>query len=455
MNEQKRKKWWYLLVTTSGTSLVFLDSTIMPVALPTIQDQFNFSNTSIIWVVNAYLLSLTALLLIGGRLSDIFGRRNLFIWGFSLFGFGSLIAAFSFSRGTLVLGRVIQGIGGAMTVPTTGALLMTHFPRGERARALGINTAISSIFLVTGPAVGGFLTQYLNWRSIFFVNLPLVLFGTSMALVILEKDKRKREPFHFEGAATMVIAIVCLVVGLMEGNNWGWDSYLVWLFLLLSPLFFIFFLWISTHVKHPLINMSFFQNRYFSLSNICIFFVQMVITVTVIWAIYFQEQLGYSPSQTGLIIFIAAFPVCVMAPLGGFLGDRLGPRIPLLIGFGLLTFALYWLLFTAHEKSIPILLPGLFSFGSGVPLIMSPTMALALSQVPNNQLGAASGVTVEVRQLASTIGIALMTAIFYTTLKMTGSSVRAFEAVSLIAGSLALVGFLVVLFGVRKHNGVS
>ncbi len=177
----------------------------------------------------------------------------------------------------------------------------------------------------------------------------------------------------------------------------------------------------------------------------------MVLSVTVMWAIYFQKELHYSPVQTGLIIFIAAFPVFMMAPLGGYLADRLGPRRPILWGFTLLTFALFWLVFTAHSESILWLLPGLLSFGSSVSLIMSPVIAMALSVVPSEKLGAASGITVEARQLASTTGIALMTSIFYTTLRVTNSPVKAFEAISFLAGSIAIIGFLVVFFGIKTH----
>ncbi len=242
------KKWWILLVTAAGTSLTFLDITIIPVALPTIQKQFGFSHASIVWVVNAYLLSLTSLLLVGGRLCDLLGKRTLFIWGFSVLGAGSVISAFSFSAGSLLFGRAVQGLAGAMIIPTTGALLIATFPLGERAKVLGINTAIGSIFLIMGPPIGGFLTQFLTWRSIFFMNLPLVAFGIIMTLLIVQPNKRKKERFHFGGAFILMAGIVFLVVGLMESNTWGWSSFWTISLLLLSPVCFILFIWRSLHV---------------------------------------------------------------------------------------------------------------------------------------------------------------------------------------------------------------
>ena len=452
MSGTKKKKWWVFFVTTSGTSLVFLDNTVMPVALPTIQTEMLFSPVGLVWVVNAYLLSLTALLLVGGRLSDLFGRRSLFMTGLALFGVGSVIAGFSDARWVLLLGRVVQGAGGALTIPATGALLISTFPEGERARAIGINTGISSIFLILGPAVGGFLTQYISWRSIFFLNIPLVIFGIIMSFLILKPGQRKNETFHFSGAFTLFFGVLFLVVGLMQGNEWGWNSPYTWGSIAISPFFFALFFWISTHTKHPIIDFRFFHNRLFTVANIAMFITQIIIMVTVLWAIYFQEQLHYSPSQTGLLIFIAAFPVFMMAPLGGYIADRFGPRIPLLTGFSILTFALFWLLFTAETKSILIFLPGLLGFGCGLPMIMSPTVALALTQVDPEKLGAATGITTSTRQLASTTGIALMSAVYQRTLYSTGSNAEAFSAISLLAGLLAVAGFWTVFFTVKKTS---
>lgn len=439
-----------MLVTTCGTSVVFLDATALPVALPTIQKELLFTPLSLIWVVNAYLLSLTSLLLIGGRLSDLFGKRVLFVWGLILFGLGSILCGMSTAQWWLLMGRVIQGAGGALIVPTTSALLTTTFPLGERAKAFGINAGISSIFLILGPAVGGFFTEYLSWRGIFYLNIPIVIFGSAMAFLILKAGKRKKERFHFMGALMMLGAAVTLVVGLMQGNEWGWSHPKTLSLLSASPVFFFLFWWISTHNTHPLIDFHFFKNILFTASNIFIFLTQSVIMVTVLWAIYFQKQLDYTAGQTGLIIFISVLPVLFMAPLGGYLSDRFGARLPILMGFGLLSFAMFWLLGTANSEKLPLFLPGLLCFGAGIPLIFSPTIALALSQVPPAKVGSAAGITTETRQLASTIGIAVLTTIYYTTLHKTGSDAAAFSAISLVGGVLAVTGFVVAYFTVKR-----
>jgi EmrB/QacA subfamily drug resistance transporter len=452
MSPTKKKKWWLLFVTTSGTSLTFLDNTVMPVALPTIQKEMLFHPVGLVWVVNAYLLSLTALLLVGGRLSDLFGKRSLLIWGLSLFGFGSLIAACSHARWVLILGRVVQGAGGALTIPATGALLVSTFPEGERAKAIGINTGISSIFLILGPVVGGFLTQYISWRSIFLLNIPLVIFGIIMAALILKPGKRKNETFHFAGAFAMLFGIVSLVVGLMQANKWGWTSPWTLLLLSASPIFFALFVRISTRADHPIIDFNFFRNPLFTVANISMCVTQVIVMSTVLWAIYFQQQLNYSPAETGLLIFVAACPVFMMAPLGGFLSDRFGPRMPLLMGYLMLIFALFWLLFTVASQNVLILLPGLLGFGCGLSMIMSPTVALALSQVDPEKLGAAAGINTETRQLASTTGIAMMTAVYHSTVRATGSNAEGFAAISLLACLFAIAGLWIVFLMVKSRR---
>lgn len=446
-----KNKWWMLFVTTSGTSLVMLDNTIMPVALPSIEREMHLDAVGLIWIVNAYLLSLTALLLIGGRLSDLFGKRALFIWGLFLFGVGSLLAAYSQTVAALILGRIVQGAGGALTIPSTGALLISSFGIGERAKAIGINSGISSIFLILGPAIGGFLTEYIGWRSIFFVNIPIVIFGIAMAFAILKREERSYERFHISGALIMLVGLVSLVIGLMEGNDWGWRSPLTISLIVAGLILLLFFIWISNHAHHPIINFKLFHNRLFTVANISLFFAQIIMMVTVLWAIYFQLHLNYSPVQTGMLIFIVAFPVFIMAPLAGYLADHFTPRYPLLLGFSITILGLLWLLFTAGTKKLIMLLPGLIGYGCGLPLIMTPTFALALSQSLPQELGSAAGITTATRQLASTTGIALLTAIYEGTLRR-GSSAAAFSAISWVATFFALVGLVMIHFMVKKED---
>lgn len=450
-----KKKWLIFLVTICGTSVVFLDNTLIPIALRAIQQELAFLPIHLVWVVNSYLLSLTAFLLIAGKMCDLLGKKASFVTGLAIFALGSLIGVMSYTKLCLILGRVVQGIGGALIIPAVGAIIISSFPRGERARAIGINTGISAIFLIVGPLLGGVLTQYFGWRSIFLIYMPTAIFGIIAAILILRPEKKQKEPFHFLGALTTMLTIVSLVVGLMQANQWGWGSPLTLLLFALSGIFFGCFWYLSARTPYPIVDFRFFRLRLFAASNVFVFITQSVIMVTVLWAIYFQNQMEFSPMKTGMIIFMAVAPVFFMAPLGGYIGDRYGPRKPLLVGFALLTFSLFWLLFTAHSDGLSLLVPGLVCFGGGIPMIFSPAIAMALSQVPRENLGAASGITTATRQLAGTFGIALMTAIYFFVGNFTDSNKAAFSAISCVAGFISFIGFFLVFFIVDRPRKYS
>ncbi len=444
-----RRKWSILLVTTASTALVFLDNTIMPVALPTIEKELHFTPVGAIWIVNVYLLALITLLLVGGRLVDLFGKRLLYFVGFALFGLGSFSGGFSPNTEWVILSRMLQGMGGAIMLPTTGALLMATFPLQERAKALGINTGISSLFLLLGPVLGGFLTNYLSWRYIFWVNIPILLFGFLMSYKILPKEKMSKGSFDFWGAIPLMLSIICLVVALMEGAVWGWDSPWIISLFALFPLFFGLYLFASTRALEPIIDFSIFKSHLFTPLTLCIFMTQLALIVTVQWAVYFQDELHYSPFRTGILILFATSPVLIMAPLGGILSQRVGPKMPMVAGFLLLIFSFTWIhLFSASP--LPQLIPGLLAFGCGIPLIFSPAFATAMTHIQPKHLGLAAGMITLFRQLAATIGIALMTAIFQSIYLATGSYPQAFSATLGLSGVFSLLGLFITLFGIKR-----
>lgn len=449
----RKKNWWILFVTTSATALVFLDQSIMPVALAEIQRSLGFDELGLSWVVNTYLLTLMSLLLIGGRLSDLLGKKKIYLIGLSLFGAASILGALSYSKATLLLARAVQGAGAALTLPTTAALLIHTFPPHQRARAIGINVGISAIFLTLGPILGGVLTQYFSWRMIFWVNIPIVLFSMSMSLLLIKVERIvKNESFHFLGALLVLLSVCGFVIALMQGNEWGWSSWPIVLFLLASPCLAFLFVILSLKEPFPLIDFHVFKEPRFSGATLAIFLTQMMIAVTIFWSIYFQNQLGYSPIKTGLTIFAATLPVLIAAPLAGVLADRFGAKLPMTIGYSLVIFGLAWVALTALRKSVTLLVPGLAGFGLGIPMIFSPAIALALSHVPADKLGASSGITNAARQLAATIGLALMTACFQAINEKTHSPEAAFTAVSFLAAFFAISGMLAVQLIIPKKG---
>lgn len=448
-----KRKWSLLWVTTAGTSLVFLDNTIMPVAIPTIERELHFSPIGAMWIVNIYLLSLISLLLIGGRLVDLLGKRFLYFLGFSIFGVGSLLGGFSGTTSTLIISRLFQGMGGALMLPATGALLMQAFPVEERAKALGINTGISSLFLLLGPILGGFFTNYISWRLIFWVNLPILLYGIAASMKILPSEKRSGGRFHFSGAFLLILSIISLVVALMEGASWGWRSYPIYFLFFSSGIFCALYFFISRNQSDPILDLSIFKQPLFTSTTLSIFMAQMALIVTVQWAVYFQETLHFSPFMTGLIILCATAPVLVMAPIGGIITQYLGPKIPMVTGYFFIIFSLLWIYaFAEVGVTLKQLMPGLVTFGVGIPLIFSPAFATALTYIEPSSLGVASSMITLTRQLGSTLGIAIMTALFQSVYLNSHSAHKAFGATLFLGISFAILGLLITFFGIRSNT---
>lgn len=446
-----QNKWSLLFVTSSATGLVFLESTVMPVALPTIGKELLFSQTGLVWVVNIYLLTLLTLMLLGGRLCDLWGLRRSYGWGLILFFMGSVLAGLGFSKGWLLGGRFLQGVGGALSIPATGALIIEAFPPGMRAKAIGINTGIGSLFLVIGPVVGGFLTEYLNWRWIFWINLPVIVFVFVMSQRLIPYTQKKEEGFHFLGAFPLALGVIALVTALMQGGDWGWTSPWILGLFASAGVFFLLFAWISRKTEHPIIDFSIFKSLLFPSATFCIFITQCMLMVTVFWAIYFQQILQFSPGKSGFLILVATVPVLIMAPTAGFWADRVGPRLPILTGFILLGFSFFWFALLPFSQTIFHLLPGLLCFGCGIPMILSPSFATALSEIPPKKLGTASALVTTIRQLASTIGIALMSAIFYGVGEKQGYH-AGFSAISFLAAFLALFGLTFAIIYIKEKR---
>jgi EmrB/QacA subfamily drug resistance transporter len=450
MKQPTTANWRVLFVTALASSLFLVDSMILPVALPKIQVELGFSQIGCMWVINAYLLSLTAGLLIGGKLVEFYGVRKLYCWGLVLFGIGSLIGGFAYSASTLLCARMVMGVGSACAFPSTAALLIRSFPENMRARALGIDTGIATLFMMLSPALGGILTQFYTWRWIFLFYLPFVLLSIYFCRKIVGKERRKIKPFPFVDSALMVVGVVGLVTGLMEGNVWGWASYRVMLFMLVGLFFLFWFVKRSLHSPYPLADFTLFKNPLFFGANASRFVAYVLMAATVLWIVYFETVLDYTPFQIGLFIFLGTLPVIGMSPIGGFLADRFWFRGPLCFGYSLLIFAFIWMMTFYRSSTAWGYFPGLLAFGVGVAMIMSPTLALGLSTIRFHSLGSASAIMMAIRQLASTLGIACMTATYYSATSSFNSPAMGMFSICFLAFLLTMWGFLVILTSVKQ-----
>lgn len=411
LTEQNRK-WWILAAMTSSISMIFIDITVLPVALPTIQRTLGLSEFGLQWIVNAYTLSLTIFLLAGGRFSDRIGHRNGFCLGLVLFAGASALCGLSFAQWWFIFARILQGIGGGILIPSSSAIIYNSFPPQQRGKALGLYVSIGAIFLAAGPMIGGLFTEYLSWRLVFWINLPIACLGFFLTIFCVPQREGTHKPFDLMGFFTFSLGISAIVIALMQSKQWGWLSFWTIGFLVMGCVL-LFFLWkIDREVEDPYIDFTLFHNTTFVGSISSIFCTQFLVMVTVFWAIYFQNALGFNPAQAGLLSLLANAPVMIAAPLGGYLLDKFGPRLPIMIGFFLIASSLIWFTQNIETKNIWRLLSAIIPFGFGIPFIYTPSFATALGEIEPTRRGLASGTVGMLRQLGGTMGLAVIGSLF-------------------------------------------
>jgi len=409
---EQNRKWWILAAMTTTVSMIFVDITVLPVVLPTLQRELVLSDLGLQWIINAYTLVLAVFVLAGGKLGDILGMKKTFCLGVSIFALASALCGLSSSDWTLVLSRGLQGIGGSLLLPATQAIIVSHFPPHQRGKALGLFVSVGSIFLALGPLIGGALTTYFSWHYVFWINIPIAILGLVLTSFSVPPMLGKKHAFDLRGFFILAIGVTSLVVALMQVQQWGWSSPAV-LALLLIGIFSLVILFKRKHKPHAsILDFELMGKKTFIASSSAIFCNQLIIMVTVFWAIYFQNILGFSPSKAGVYAFMANLPVLLAAPLGGFLVDRLGPRIPVMIGFSVVCFSLSWFSIFLRHENIWMLAPTLLFFGFGVSMIFTPSFVGMMNEVPAEKRGIASGMTSALRQFSSTLGLALFGTIY-------------------------------------------
>lgn len=391
--------------------LVYMDVSAIPIAIPTLEKEFSLTTIEGLWIVNTYLLTLLAFYLISGKLSQIYGKKKLFLTGFFIFGIGSLLAALSPTGWWLIMSRAIQGLGGAFSFPSLTGILVEHFPVNERAKAMGINSGISSICLLLGPAIGGFFVQYLSWRYIFWINLPIIAYGLISSMLIIPADTIKKGNIHLSGAFFAMIASSALVIGLMEGGELEWTSAPVIALFSIAVICALLFYYVSKDAEDPLIEFSLLRNLQFNALNFCAFLLQIIICFNIFLAIYLQKALGYSPIQAGMLIVQGSLPIILLFPAGGYLSDHLSPKIPLIGGFFLMILGFGLFFWLIEEKNYFFILTSLLLIGSGGALVRAPSFTVALHAIHANHLIPAVTLLKANRQFAATFGLALIAAV--------------------------------------------
>lgn len=408
-----KERLFVLFSMTCAISMVFLNTTLLPIALPTIERELIVSPITLQWIINSYLLSTAVFVIAGGRLGDLFGHRRFFCIGMIVYACASIGGGLAQSGLWLIMSRGIQGMGGAMMSPAAMSILIHVFPLKQRGKAIGIMVAIASLFLSIGPFIGGLFTELLSWRWSFWCNLPIATLGITMTMKSVPKSEKLDEKFDFIGFITTSIGLFCFTLALMQGKSWGWGSPIILTLFFFAVAFIIAARFLDRFAKEPFFDFNLFKNPIFISGTTLIFCSQFILMITVFWPIFFQKVLGYSPIDAGLYTAIATIPLMIVAPISGTINDHFGPRLPIVIGFSLAIFCFVWFFFFSQSHDIHLLTPALLAFGSGIAFVMTPASTTTLGSVPKSKTGVATGMYNMIRFTGATIGVAILGALQY------------------------------------------
>jgi EmrB/QacA subfamily drug resistance transporter len=407
-------KWWTLTAVCLGVFMLLLDITIVNVALPDIQTELHATLSDLQWVIDAYALSLAALLLTAGSLADLFGRRRLFVIGLVIFTLGSIACGAAQDVFFLQVSRAFQGIGGAAMFATALALLAAAFHGKDRGTAFGVFGATTGVAVAIGPVLGGALTSGLSWRWIFFVNVPICLLALSVSLlkVVESKDPRAGRPDLF-GFVSFSLALGALVYGLIEAGKEGWGEARVVTCFVISAVLLVVFVISQLRQRHPMLDLGLLRKPTFTGGLIAAFGVSVsIFSLLTYLVIYVQNVLGYSAVATGVRLLFLSAASFVAAAIAGRLSERIPVKWLIGPGFLILGVGLLLLLGIQVDSSWTHLIPGLLVSGVGIGMINPPLASTAVGVVPVARAGMASGVNSTFRQVGIATGIAALGSIF-------------------------------------------
>src|ERR687886_913605 len=389
----ENRKWWTLGALCFALFMIMLDNTVVNVALPAIQKDLGISRSELEWTVAAYALTFASLLLTGGKVGDLIGRRKVFLVGVAVFTISSLLCGLSSGAAELIAARAVQGVGAALMMPATLSIISATFHARERGMAIGIWAGVSAMALAIGPLLGGVITEHISWNWIFYVNVPIGALGilTSIFVVPESRDTSHEQRLDLPGLLASGVGLLALVYALIEGHSYGWTSgRILGLFVVADAALTVFVL-LELHQRIPMLDVNLFRNGTFAGANLVAILVTLAMFgIFVFFPIYMQTFRGWSPIQAGAALLPWTLMVVVFAPIAGKLSDRVGSRWLMAGGMTTVAICCMWLSTVTLHSTFWHMLPGLILGGLGMSFVMTPMSAAAMGAVSVDKAGVAS-----------------------------------------------------------------
>jgi EmrB/QacA subfamily drug resistance transporter len=440
------QKWLVLIAIGTSTFMSALDTSVVNTVLPVINNSFGSEIATVEWVVIIYLLIVSGLLLSFGRLGDIRGHKPIFLIGFSIFIISSALCGSAPSIGALIGFRGIQALGAAMLAANSPAILTKNFPPSQRGQALGLQATMTYLGLTVAPSLGGWLTDLLSWRAVFYINVPVGLIAFILAWIFIPQDTKtgNREPFDWPGASVFIAGLIALLLAMNQGYAWGWFSSRILGLFLFSSVFLLSFIVLERRSQSPILDLDLFKNRIFSSSTVsAVLNYIAVFSILLLLPFYLLQGRDLSPSQAGLILTIQPVVMAIVAPVSGSLSDRIGTRIPTVLGMLILSFGIFLMsrlgpISPIYEVGIAL---GVVGLGTGT--FISPNNSAIMGAAPHERQGIAAGILATARSTGMVLGVGLAGAIFTTIMARSSDEFTIFSAISvslMVAAVIAGIG---------------
>jgi len=415
--QNKRYKWFVLANVMLGTFMAVLDSTIVNVSLPKIMSSFGVGLSTIQWVITAYMLAMAAMLPTSGWLADKFGYKRVYFWGLFLFTFGSLLCGLSNDETTLIMSRVIQGLGAGMIQPLGMAIITREFPPHQRGIALGFWAISAAASVSFGPIIGGYLVDNFNWQLIFNVNVPVGIVALLFTIVVqrefINKQVRK---FDYIGFISVIIFLPVLLFALSEGNaqtnSEGWTAPYILACFAIALVGLAVFLTQELTTEYPLLDLRLLKDRNFGLANIVMLLFGIgMFGSTFLLPLYLQNSMGYTALQSGAVFLPVGIIQGAMSPIAGIFSDKVNAKVPIFVGIGLMVFSFYLNSELSFLTEHSFVMTSLYLRGLGMGLLFTPLSSLSLATISRDKMAQASGITNTVRQVGGSLGVALLSTV--------------------------------------------